>query len=640
MGRGPPARDAGRVTRYARGMSAWLIALAGAAGGAWLLARDPRRRPRGSAFLGFLVLAIGLTAPLVRWPGRLTLDAGAGPDAFIGVWNLWWTGTALAQGSNPFFCDRLFSPVGTSLALHTHSVTYGVLTWPLQRVMGEEGLFAAFNVAVLGSFTLAGWLGFRLAHTLTGNREASVLAGALCAYSSFRFANTVRLHVLATEWLILFVWALVVFLRRPVPRGLPALAGAGLLLLYASLESTVHAALLGTILLAAAVERYRREGVAVEGGAGRWLVATTLAAVLAAGALPFGRQLRARLAEGAPAFDPGLAGHFSADLLDFFVPNPRHPLWGAATAPWTARLHAGDGGYGLSLGVVALVAWAAAGATALRARHGRIWLAAGLLCAAVALGPDLRIGATVHSLPMPHDALTALVPLLAGSRTPIRWISPAVLCLAMVLALAWSHWRPGGRERMSGPGIAALALLLFESLAVPLRMTEVPIPAVYREIAATPPRARDAVVHVPELPPREKLLYQTVHGRPLAGNVIGAIPHRSPAADASLRDPAWSWLLRDFGRSGGVPALPPEERARVVRGVRALLGRAGVRWIVVSPAAWVHEARGASRHVVLGPEAREGFLASLRELDPVRERTIGEETLFELATSSTETDSP
>jgi hypothetical protein len=197
----------------------------------------------------------------------------------------------------------------------------------------------------------------------------------------------------------------------------------------------------------------------------------------------------------------------------------------------------------------------------------------------------------------------------------------------MALAFAWSVWRPAASGGLSRTGVAALALLLFESLAAPLPMTVVDVPEVYREIAATPSGVGDAVVHVPDLPSREKLLYQTVHGKPVAGNVIGAVPHRSPSADAAIRDPAWSLLLRDFG------ALPPAERAGAVEAVREVLARSGVRWIVVSSSAWVHEARGASRHALLPSGARAALLTNLRALDPVGERTVGEETVLELARS-------
>jgi hypothetical protein len=178
-----------------------------------------------------------------------------------------------------------------------------------------------------------------------------------------------------------------------------------------------------------------------------------------------------------------------------------------------------------------------------------------------------------------------------------------------------------------------IGLVLFESLVAPLPTTAVRIPDAYRVVAETAraaPKSRAAVFHVPELPPREKLLYQTTHGQPLVGNVIGAIPHRSPSADATLRDPARSLLLREFSRPGWLAACPPEERARSVATAQDFLTRSGVRWIVVSRSAWIHEQRGASRHSVLSPAQAAAFVENLRGLGPVRERSVGEETLLEL----------
>ena len=95
----------------------------------------------------------------------MMLASGAGEDAFIGAWNLWWTRVAAAQGDNPLATRWLFHPDGTSLVLHTYSLTYGVASLPLQWIGGlllhgaadpaapARLLFVVYNLILIASFT-------------------------------------------------------------------------------------------------------------------------------------------------------------------------------------------------------------------------------------------------------------------------------------------------------------------------------------------------------------------------------------------------------------------------------------------------------------------------------------------------------
>lgn len=656
----------------------WIVLTLGIVLGSLVLFRPrllglPETFP-GSALLGFLLLSIGMTAPLVVRPEAMMLDAGAETDAYIGAWNLWWTAEALTTGQNPWATNLLFAPEGTDLSLHTHAVTSGILAFPLLFAFGSEGppgLFGVYNLVVLLSFTLTAYFGYRLARTLTGDRHAAILAAVLLAYSNFRFANTVRLHVLSMEWLVLLVWTAVLLGRKPTPWRLTAFALAGVLLLNASLELSAHAAVLlaagltfsGTRrLLARTRTGGRRAGAAGRGAettkeprsnaggrkttsastgrllgltrpaasARTWWAAGVVLAVAAMGSVPLLVRLLSRLGDR-PAFDPRLAVHFSADLVDFILPNPRHPFGGAIFAAVTGRLHLGDDGFGQSLGVVTLALFAFAGWQIRRARRGRCWWWGTIVCLLLALGPTLHVnGESLGSWFMPQAVLAKIVPVLGLSRTPLRWMAPASLCLAMAVAWGWTCWRSRRTAEVRAT-LAAYALVLFAALAAPLRFEEVSIPDVYHHVsdATRGEGGRAALLHLPGMLPREALLYQTVHGQRLVEDVSPAVPLHT-ASLAALSDPRYAILVRDLGRPGALAALGAEGTTRAVADLRAYLADNGIAWIVVPSDPGLHEWAVGSLFPpsAFGQPLYQAYRENLRLLRPVDEVEIEGWALF------------
>jgi hypothetical protein len=624
-------------------MVAWGLLLAGTIAGAFLLLRPERARFRGSTLLGFLLLTVGMTSPLALHPKQMMLAAGSGTDAFIGVWDLWWTRCAAALGLNALDTRWLFYPNGTSLALHTNALTYGAASLPVQAVIAPgllanpsgspSSLFLIYNLILFASFTLTGYFTYRLALHETGHRAASILAGALFAFAHFRFANTVRLHVIATELLVLAVWAWVALLRRPAALRFVLWLGAMLLLVYGSLEYAAYAVVLFVALAVPVairarraprprVKPTRRETLVLAGGfAGAVILA-----------LPLLTQLARRAGEGAAAFDPRLSRFFSADLLDFVLPNPRHPLWGGLTAPITANLHRGDGGFGLSLGWVAIALLVLAAIALFRARDGRRWFWGFAVCWLLTLGPALHVGGSVIGLPMPQAILAKIAPWLAASRTPIRYVAPAELCLALAIAVGLARRWSAAPPRVRALPAILLGLVLFESLAAPLPLIEVPVPGVYREINAAP--GTSVLAQAPPVAAREALLYQTVHRQRLAENLENAIPLRSRRGPDLFAGPGWTLLTQKLGEPGWVASLAEGDRERLFRELRGFLRDESIRWVVVlrTRPELLPDGRLFRDKVLLDDASYDAFLDNLKRLDPLRSEDNGDNALFEFDT--------
>ncbi len=643
-------------------MTSWALLIFGCAIG-WALLFRPTwigggRRFPGSTALGFLFLVVGMTSPMAIAPEALPLDSRDGTDVFLSVWNLWNTHHALASGVSPYVAEGIFLPGGADLSLHRTSVTYGVLSAPFQVAFGEHGppqLFGVYTLLVIGSFWLAAYFMFRLAFLLTQSRSAAILAAIVFAFADFRFANLVRLDVLATEWLVLFVWSWISFLRRPRPLKLVGLAVSALLLLHSSRDYTVQAGIVIGIwtffdLVTGRAFRARREELTLGRDAhhGRrvppvahfrskaplgslgWGVASCFALLLAVvGSYPWAVRALGRL-RWAQSAGTGWAEESSADLSEFFLPSSNHPLWGGSAASWVESLHFGDDRFGHSLGPLAGVLFVLATFWILRRRSGVRWVSTTLLCLAFALGPVLQLGGETTSIPMPFQGLLAIFPWFAEIGSPTTWMASAWLALSVSVAIGWTHAR--ARLQGRGAGLITVALLLF-TLAAPFRLSEEPIPDAYRHVARISRNAGlqpAGLLHLPGMFPRASLLYQTVHGQKVAENVGHASRGFRGSNNVSL-DPAYRSLVETLGRDRTLARLSSSAREQVRVETTLFLQRHSIRWIVVPMAvetqAWA--VGDIFSPLELGNGLYDNYCENLRALNPVSEVEIGAFTVFQ-----------
>ncbi|MGD8398666.1 MAG: hypothetical protein PVG11_07400, partial [Anaerolineae bacterium] len=152
----------------------------------------------GAAILIFTVVALALTWPLAAHLGSHVTGDGADDPPL--TWNLWWVRYAFVElGSNPFDCDYLFYPLGINLAFYTLTVLNGLLSIPLQAVLG---LIPATNILLLSSFILGAYGAFLLArYLLAGHAQRgqaprsrteyllpALIAGVVYAFASSKLS--------------------------------------------------------------------------------------------------------------------------------------------------------------------------------------------------------------------------------------------------------------------------------------------------------------------------------------------------------------------------------------------------------------------------------------------------------------------
>lgn len=437
---------------------------------------------------GYLLAALALTWPLARH--FVTHVPGDGIDDPALAWNLWWIKARLVDQVNLdiFHSGWMFHPVSINLAFYTLTPLNGMLSVPLQAAFG---LVAANNLVLLSSLVLGGYGAFLLAREVVGERAGSVAAafaaGFLYAFAGPKlfYAALGQFNIASSQW-IPFCALYVVRLLRARHARTAARTGAmaGLFLVFqAWAELTFASFLLLFFALAgcAAVVQAARKRASVKVMLAGF---ATAAAVFLAGMAPFLWAMLPDLrAEGDFfASGGGFADVFSADLAGYLLPTRLHPLLGQVAE---ALPFPNDKGQQVFVSYTAL-STAVLGAVWLwRTRRGQaiFWLAVTGGFWLLSLGPGLRWMGHDLGIPGPF-ALVSLLPFFNGNRYPSRYAMMVLLGASVLMAagLIWVFETTRGRGR-AAITVAAVGLLVFEHISIPLPLSDFRIPPVYARLA-------------------------------------------------------------------------------------------------------------------------------------------------------------
>jgi len=408
--------------------------------------------------LGVLsVLAVAATYPLVRHlTTHLPNDLG---DPVLVAWILAWDAQAFRHGLAGLFNAPNFFPYLHTLAYSETLIGVAIFTAPVQWLTGNPIL--VYNLAFIASFVQAGAGMYVLARSLTGRRDAALVAALGYAFTPFRVAQFAHLPWLLTGWLPLSLWAL----HRYVATG-------ALIFLLASAAGYLLQSLTGSYFVYFALLPMAAVAIA-DGWHARPPLRRTVAHVAAAAALcvvtlaPVGYgYYRARQEHDfrRPTYE---IASMSADLADYFHAHNHVALW--RRTPWGIGEH--ELFPGATLLVLAGIAVIAAGATRDRsARAVRLYAVIAVTAVVLSLGP--APAAWGHRLPMagPYQLLLNLVPGLDGLRAVSRLGALVVLSLSVLAAFGvirlLDRVTPGRRSWV----VAALAIIILgEGWAAPIR---------------------------------------------------------------------------------------------------------------------------------------------------------------------------
>ncbi|MBN1810213.1 MAG: hypothetical protein JXA14_00095 [Anaerolineae bacterium] len=412
-------------------------------------------------FYGFLALV--LTLPLPYMIDKVLI--GHDVDVLINPWANWWMKKALSEGLDLYHTDYLFFPQGTSLVFHSFSYTNTAVSLILEPLLGPV---VAYNIPIFLVYVLSGFSMYLLASHLTGCRPAAFISGLVFAFHPYHMFESGHPNLVTTQWIPLFVLALSRMLHETGSRRVKQMLLAVLWFLLTALSGwhlmTLLAAWTGLYLL------YGLFFERAEWSAGSICSLGLLIALIASVIVPFlWPILRAQLTTDTAYVAVDVETGLGNDLLSFFLPNERHPLFGG----FFSGIHA-QFGYirrwrSAYLGYTALGLAAAGLAKAWR--KSRPWLLTGSLFFLLSLGSRIEVG----GVPLHDFRLPWAIPIINVVRHPYRLNIFLFFSLAVLVGFGgrWLYGRVTLWGQPWGHRVLALVfgVLLVEYLVFPFPVT-------------------------------------------------------------------------------------------------------------------------------------------------------------------------
>jgi 4-amino-4-deoxy-L-arabinose transferase-like glycosyltransferase len=574
--------------------------VAGAAGPGGLA--GPGGRLRHPVLVHLAVLAGYLVAGIVAsWPRATYLVEGKLPatrDAGSYVWDFWWVAHQVAHLSNPWFTRAIDAPVGTQLGLHALMPLPGVLLAPVTFLFGPSASYNLLSIALPGLLCYAA---YRVARLWLPSQTGAIAAGAFFGLSSMLvWRSWYHLNLAAGELFIpIALEAAVRLTRRPGWRQaviLGVVLGAAVLTDQEIAVLVIIAAVLALLawLLWPPLRLAKLRAAALAAVVTVVLASPQLAAIV--------QQVRSGGATTPPVTLAKNYIKYSARLPGIIAPSPQISHFGLGHLGfiYTGPTKDGIPSFGLVLTILAVLGVLAGW------RRRSTWLLALLWlgCAALALGPVLRIGGHLYA-PAPEVLggrnLSRLMPFtwfaklpgLSGFREPDRimmlGILPAALLAGAVVDWLRYHFAPAIVV------VAALAVLEAGwSGNANIGTMHTALPAVDRPIAAD--HSGSIVVDVPfgirggtygyglGFDPEAQVL-ATADGHPRSVGYISRVPR--PTINGIRRHPFYAQLAARQHQGG-------HSTASRLAAARADARRMHIGWALV----WVWNGHGANRAVL------------------------------------------
>jgi hypothetical protein len=447
------------------------------------------------------------------------------------------------------------------------SLPNGLLAAPITLTFGP---LLAYNLTILGGYILGGYTAFLFVRRIVRDDAAALVGGALYALTPFHMRRVLDgvMDTASIQWVPLYLLALYSLLEQP--RWWKALL-SGVLVLVVGLGSWYYGlfCLITTGLMALIwsfnqpAQRTRFNWRTLAWGLSPGVIWVVLVAP----------QLISLILTGDKMLGVGLHANDSnsADLIDFFLPNPFHPWWGAALSDWYSHMRPSAWLWQVSFGWVALAL--AAFGLRWRWRECLPWLGLLLLTMLLAMGERLQVFGQITSIPLPY-ALLAGLPGIRTSHRPNHILLIGMLVLATLAA----YGVVGLLQRMARMRWALVAGLVVAALFVDgwageLPLYTLPIPAGYTSVL---PMGDGAILPIPvnlNVARGEQLWYQTAHGRPIIGGYTG----REPPYPIGKYAPGIRELRYGRYEAGDIltPGWPDAPRA--------MLAALGIRYVAFHP---------------------------------------------------------
>jgi len=377
--------------------------------------------------LGFTALALVMTWPLGSPAARVVPDMN---DSFFNIWRLSWVAHQLVHQPTALFDANIFYPARHTLAYSDAMLLVGLAGAPFLWAGVPPAV--VHNGLLIAALVSSAWASAVLAHRLTGDRLAAILAGVIVGFAPYRFGHIAHLELQWLMWMPLALLALHALVERPRPAAGLALGASLAAQLLCSIYYGVFLAVFAGVAWIALVVAH--------GLKPRLVLSTAAAAIpLVLVAAPYLLPYAASRADHGPRSATEIALH-SAQPADYLAVPPFNVLHGGADVTEERALYPGAAAIGFT--VLALVF--------ARGRDRWVYLAL------AAFAFDASLGA--HGLTF--RGLQAALPPLGNLRASARFASLTLTALAMLAAIGAADLRARFASRAAGPVILVLAVAL------------------------------------------------------------------------------------------------------------------------------------------------------------------------------------
>jgi hypothetical protein len=378
----------------------------------------------------------------------------------------------ILAGKDPYFTDRIFHPVGTSLLLHTNTEIDSVLGLILSPVLNEVG---QMNVGLLLSGFLTAIGTYLLTLRLTGSFAGALFAGIAFAFCPFRITRYfAHINFALTQMIPFSLWA---FFRMAdtgkIRYGI--LTGLFFALTYYSNQyymmfliiSFTFMLVYGFLKIPEWREKAFLKSLCMSG---------VVAAVLLAQIGWHFIQDRKDKVIAPHSGQEGIAVMGSAHLSDYVIPGPMAGLAGEILRDRYEGPHSKT-----TTGILTLLLATAGMVIAIKERkHALILMGLlGVLFLLITLGPYYSVGNFL--IPLPYLIIRA-VPYMNHVRLPYRAAPMVALAFSVMAGFGISFLTRSKRPWLHGLVALLFCALIFELWQVPLTVKKFYVPEVYYRI--------------------------------------------------------------------------------------------------------------------------------------------------------------
>ena len=502
----------------------------------------------------YFVLTVALTYPLVFHLQDHLIGTGTA-DVWQFPWNNFIFRERVLAGKDPYFTDRIYHPVGTSLLLHTNTEINSVLGLVLHPVLSEVG---QMNVGLLLSGFLSALGTYLLTYRLTGFFVGALFAGIAFAFCPFRITRYFgHINFALTQAIPFALWA---FLRMGETHKFRYALLTGLFFAIAYYSNQYYMMFL--IISFAFLTVYGlwkipsfRTAKFIKNLVFSGLIAGVL---LAQVGWHFLQDRRDKVIAEHNA-GGGLAAKGSAYLSDYFIPGP---MSGVAYKIYGIKYNGPH--YKTTTGLITILLAFAGLIAAIRQKNQPLVAIGllGVLFLLITLGPWVDVGN--FRVPLPYRLLME-IPYMNHVRLPYRAAPMVALGFAVMAGFAVSLLnRPGMRWR---PVIvtALFCALIFELTQAPLKLSKFNVPEVFQRMEKM---EAGSILTLPlennVANAAHQMKYQLVHKKDLLnGRTARATPLRRQQAYIQRIPVVQSFegITRTHGRMGMLKHLEEDQEA-------------------------------------------------------------------------------